>query len=290
MERRVRATSTDGFGPGIARDRGSTRDTRDGSWRRWKMAARSGWSPPRARREALRCKKGAKGTTAGQSGRKSKKLTHLFEYDGAGAWKMALLMSDTCSAHEDSKGSSQDLVELGVLAAPGAEVTPHLDAAEHRVRSVFSRCASAQPISPRDARRDGRVNYRAAPTVFTRVCVIRTPFPREHTLRANPRRRSATGGALTVPTDATFRARCGERERGLSNLCRIFGPPDDSERDRGDFRRIRVPRRRGWSPDFAKKRCDRSTEPSLLLARPHARLDCAVRFPPPPSANNVTQE
>ena len=277
MERRVRATSTDGFGPGIARDRGSTRDTRDGSWRRWKMAARSGWSPPRARREALRCKKGAKGTTAGQSGRKSKKLTHLFEYDGEGAWKMALLMSDTCSAHEDSKGSSPRILSSLVFLPRPAQKLPHIS-------------TPPNTESARDARRDGRVNHRAAPTVFTRVCVIRTPFPREHTLRANPRRRSATGGALTVPTDATFRARCGERERGLSNLCRIFGPPDDSERDRGDFRRIRVPRRRGWSPDFAKKRCDRSTEPSLLLARPHARLDCAVRFPPPPSANNVTQE
>ena len=206
MERRVRATSTDGFGPGIARDQGSTRDTRDGSWRRWKMAARSGWSPPRARREALRCKKGAKGTTAGQSGRKSKKLTHLFEYDGAGAWKMALLMSDTCSAHEDSKGSSPRILSSLVFLPRPAQKLPHIS-------------TPPNTESARDARRDGRVNHRAAPTVFTRVCVIRTPFPREHTLRANPRRRSATGGALTVPTDATFRARWGERERGA---CRIY--------------------------------------------------------------------
>ena len=123
------------------------------------------------------------------------------------------------------------------------------------------------------------------------MCVIRTPFSREHALRANPRRRSATGGALTVPTDATFRADVVKEREGLvESMSNLWLPPDDSERDRGDFRRIRVPRRRGWSPDFAKKRCDRSTEPSLLLARPHARLDCAVRFPPPPSANNVTQE
>ena len=212
MERRVRATSTDGFGPGIARDRGSTRDTRDGSWRRWKMAARSGWSPPRARREALRCKKGAKGTTAGQSGRKSKKLTHLFEYDGAGAWKMALLMSDTCSAHEDSKGSSPRILSSLVFLPRPAQKLPHIS-------------TPPNTESARDARRDGRVNHRAAPTVFTRVCVIRTPFPREHTLRANPRRRSATGGALTVPTDATFRARCVKEREGLVESMSNLWPP-----------------------------------------------------------------
>lgn len=242
-----------------------------GKWRR---------DPGGRRRERGARRSGAKKARKGPlraSLEESPRNTHLFEYDGAGAWKMALLMSDTCSAHEDSKGSSPRILSSLVFLPRPAQKLPHIS-------------TPPNTESARDARRDGRVNYRAAPTVFTRVCVIRTPFPREHTLRANPRRRSATGGALTVPTDATFRARCGERERGLSNLCRIFGPPDDSERDRGDFRRIRVPRRRGWSPDFAKKRRDRSTEPSLLLARPHARLDCAVRFPPPPSANNVTQE
>jgi len=84
--------------------------------------------------------------------------SHLFEYDGAGAWNIALLMSDTCSAQDDSKGSSPRILSSLLFFLPRpAQKLPHMFRARKTgTRGQTSQDALWQCDLPTLARKDGR--------------------------------------------------------------------------------------------------------------------------------------
>ena len=157
----------------------------------------------------------------------------------------------------------EDLVELVVLlAAPGAEVTPHVSRSEGRdPTSNFARCCSASAISPRCRERTGgtRLTRRAAGRRAVNDAPERSParnLERSEPYGSFRRATRCSGSDRRVLSRAQWP---GERGRvDLSNP--HLRPPRESRDDRRGAGGTGGFTRRGWSSAFPMKGYDGSNE------------------------------
>lgn len=125
----ARASARGDFAAGIGCDHARQssprgRAEREGARRRDRTVRVTAPSRRRARREKRREREQF---PAVRFSEKIVRGSHLFEYDGAGAWNIALLMSDTCSAQDDSKGSSPRILSSLLFFLPRpAQKLPHM--------------------------------------------------------------------------------------------------------------------------------------------------------------------
>ena len=148
--------------------------------------------------------------------------SHLFEYDGAGAWNIALLMSDTCSAQDDSKGSSPRILSSLLFFLPRpAQKLPHMfRARKGGTRRQTSQDAALPVRSCRERTGGTRLTRRAAGRRAVNDAPERSParnLERSKPYGSFRRATRRSGSDRRVLSRAQWPG-----ERGACRICRIF--------------------------------------------------------------------